>query len=57
MAKFEALAYYSTFLRIELDADTLEEAMKLANNTDGGDWAQVGMDGWTVTDVIQLEED
>ena len=56
MAKFEAFAEYTTILRIEIEADTLEAAIELANNTDGGEWKVVDLDSWTVTDVFQLEE-
>lgn len=56
MAKFEALAEYKTILRIEIEADTLEEAIALADNTDGGEWKVIDLDSWTVTDVFQLEE-
>lgn len=56
MAIFKAYAEYTTVLRIQLEADTLEEAIELANNTDGGEWKTIDFDGWTVTDVIPLEE-
>ena len=56
MATFEAFAEYTTILRIEIEADTLEQAIEIAGDTDGGEWKPVDFDGWTVTDVFQLEE-
>ena len=56
MAKFEAFAEYVTILRIEVEADSLEQAIEIANDTDGGEWKVVDLDSWTVTDVFQLEE-
>jgi hypothetical protein len=52
MAKFEAYAEYTTVLRIDIEADSVNEAVKLANEIDGGDWQQVDIDGWTVTHVL-----
>jgi hypothetical protein len=52
MAKFEAYAEYTTVLRIDIEADSVDEAVKLANEIDGGDWQQVDIDGWTVTHVL-----
>ena len=52
MAKFEAYAEYTTILRVALEADSVEEAVELANTIDGGDWEQVDIDGWTVTHVL-----
>ena len=55
MAKFEAFAEYTTILRIEIVADTLEAAIELANDTDGGEWKNIDIDGWTVTEVLPLK--
>jgi hypothetical protein len=52
MAKFEAYAEYTTVLRIDIEADSVDEAVKLANEIDGSDWQQVDIDGWTVTHVL-----
>jgi len=56
MAKFEAYAEYVTILRIEIEADTLEQAIEIAGDTDGGEWKSVDFDGWTVTDVLPMQE-
>jgi hypothetical protein len=55
MAKFEAYAEYVTILRIEIEADTLEQAIEIAGDTDGGEWKPVDFDGWTVTEVFPLK--
>ena len=55
MAKFEAFAEYTTVLRIELEADSIEDAFERANNIDGGEWEHVDIDGWNVTEVFLLK--
>lgn len=54
MSKFTAYAEYTTIVQLELEADTLEEAIELANDSDGGDWEPIDFDGWHITDVIPL---
>lgn len=53
MAMYTAYAEYTTMLSIEIEADSLEQAYELACAKDGGDWRQVDIDGWTVTDVME----
>lgn len=55
MAKYTAFAEYTTMLSIEIEADSLEQAFELACAKDGGDWHQVDIDGWTVTDVVEVQ--
>lgn len=54
MAKFKAYAEYSTLLMIEIEAESMEEAFELACATDGGEWRQIDIDGWTVTDIEEI---
>lgn len=55
MATYRAYAEYSTFVTIEIEADSMDEAYELACARDGGDWRQVDVDGWTVTDIEEVK--
>jgi hypothetical protein len=56
MAIFQAYAEYITVLRIELEADNLEEAMQRAIETDSDQWETIDFDSWHITDIVPLKE-
>lgn len=55
MATYRAYAEYSTIVMIEIEAESMDEAYELACARDGGDWRQVDVDGWTVTDIEEVK--
>lgn len=49
MPKFRALATMTTYAEIIIDAKDADEAYEIADNLDGGEFAEIaGEGGWTI---------
>ena len=46
--KFRITATYETYCYLDVEADTLEQALDTAHNTDGGDWTNVDYGDWHI---------
>ena len=57
MKKFQVRASYISFCHAEIEAETLEEAIELARDMDGGSFESViDGDDWHIDDVVEIEE-
>jgi hypothetical protein len=57
MKKFKVTASYITYCTTEIEAKTLEQAIELARDLDGGCFeSQVDGDDWHIDDVVEIEE-
>lgn len=55
MKKFKVYAESVSYFVLEVDAESEEEAHKIAKNADGGDFA-FDCDGeWEITDVVEVK--
>jgi hypothetical protein len=57
MKKFKAVAVMRTYFELEIEAETLDEACKLAQEADGGSYTPIkGESGdWEIYDVTVAE--
>ena len=57
MKKFKVTASYITYCTTEIEAKTLEEALELARDLDGGCFeSQVDGDDWNIDDVVEIKQ-
>lgn len=56
MKKFKVTASYITYLSAEIEAESLEEAERLAQDLDGGLFNNDGSEDWNVDAVQELSE-
>lgn len=57
MKKFRVTACYYTYCTAVVEADTEDEAYKLAREMDGGDFKESGELGdWHINDVTEIKE-
>ena len=56
MAKFKVFASYITYLDATIEADTLDQALDLAREMDGGDFKDRGFGDWNIDEVIEENE-
>ena len=55
MKKFTVTATMYTKLRLEIEADSLDEAWKIARETDGGQFTALPDGDWEIFDVTENE--
>ena len=53
--KYTALATSISYVRLEIEAESLEEARRIAEQSDGYDWTDEGYGDWEITDVFCSE--
>ena len=54
MKNYKVVARMTTGLTIEIKAKNLEEAEKIARNTDGGDFTEIPQSGdWEIYSVVE----
>ena len=55
MKKFKVLASYITYCTTEIEADSLEQAVELARDLDGGCFeSETDGDDWNIEDVVEI---
>lgn len=55
--KYRVLCTMEVDLYLDVEAESREEAMEIAESTDGGDFIQDGMGGdWNIYDAYELTE-
>lgn len=55
--KFKGIAKSVGICKLIVEADSLEEATKLIEETDGGDWEDIGSEGYFQIDTIEKIEE
>ena len=51
MKLYKVLASYVTYLTVDIEAETEEEAWDIAKRMDGGDFEEVRSDDWSIDDI------
>jgi hypothetical protein len=51
--KFKVHASYITYLDATVEAETMEEAIQLAREMDGGDFKDTGLGDWNIDEVFE----
>lgn len=46
--KFRITADYATYCYLDVEADTLEQALDIAHNTDAGEWTNFDYGDWHI---------
>lgn len=46
--KFKFHAHYTEYLTLEVEAESLEAAQEIAEDSDGGDWRRVETGDWVI---------
>ena len=57
MAKFRVWAKSIDYVYLDVEAENEDQAMKIANEADGGDFHQDGCDWQFSKDVLKLDDD
>ena len=55
MKTFKVTASFISYCHAEIEAETLEEAIELARDLDGGDFIPAENDDWNIEDVVEVE--
>jgi hypothetical protein len=53
MKTFKVHASYTTYLSATVEANTLEEALDLAREMDGGDFKDTGFGDWNIDEIFE----
>lgn len=56
MKKFRVWAESISDVYLDVEAETEEEAMEIAMDTDGGDYIEDGCGDWVFGSVVELED-
>ena len=51
--RFTVQASYTTFLDATVEADTIEQALDIARNMDGGDFKDTGLGDWSIDNIFE----
>jgi hypothetical protein len=54
--KYIVFAENTTYYSIEVDAKSADEANKIADESDGGDWTENGCGKWIVNDELTMRK-
>lgn len=52
MKKFRITASYETYLYLDVVADTLEQALQVAEDSDGGEWTEYDHGDWEIDQKV-----
>ena len=57
MPKFKAIASYTVYLELEIEAETKTDAWDIAYNTDGGDFKPTNEyeSNWEVNEMMEIK--
>lgn len=56
MAKYRVWAESISDVYLDVEANSKEEAMEIAMDTDGGDFIEDGMGDWQFGSVVEMED-
>jgi len=57
MKKYRVVATMHTHLECEIEAENMEDAWKIAKETDGAQFSEIGDNGdWYINDVLEIDK-
>lgn len=57
MKTFKIIASSITYYKIEIEAETEDEAYKIAKyHADGSDFSEIGLGDWEICDIQEVQE-
>ena len=56
MAKYRVFAKITSYAHLDVEAETVEKAKEIAENTDGGEFIDTGDGGWEIDEAVLLEQ-
>ena len=54
--KYRVVAQMIEFLECEIEAENMEDAWKIAKETDGAEFGKLDYGDWSISEVYELEE-
>ena len=57
MKTFRILASYTAYCSLNIEAENIDEAREIAQQTDGGEFHSDEYGDWNIDDIIELEEE
>ena len=56
MKTFRILASYTAYCSLEIQAENIDEAREIAQETDGGEFHSDEYGDWNIDDIVELEK-
>lgn len=56
MKKFKVIASSITYYKIEIEAETEDEAWQIAKDTDGGEFKEIALGDWAQVDIAEVTD-
>lgn len=56
MKKFKVIASSITYYKIEIEAETEDEAWQIAKDTDGGEFKEIALGDWAKVDIAEVTD-
>jgi hypothetical protein len=56
MAKFRAVATYTSYCEVIIEAESEDEAFEIAQSMDGGDFTPIDGGDWDIDSVTEITE-
>jgi hypothetical protein len=56
MPKYKVQAHYTTYLTLDIEADSLDDAIDIASFADGGDFKETDKCDWNIDSVKEVKQ-